>query len=277
MIPIFVGGTGRSGTTILLEYLSKHPQISASNPPEIQILTAKGGLLDLYENNNVNNFEDYIFEIRKEKENGYFSFINSIEDERIKYLIDELKNSFDKNKQNSIIKFYTSLFEKENKYLSDSSTDNISKAHKIDKIFFNAKFIHMVRDGRDSAYSDYQIMKNNKFYTEIKTPYDALDLWHKKIIKCFKSLSLIDVDKYINIRLEDLVINNREFEKNKILKFLCLENKNDMNLFFDNQIIKEKMSIGKWKNTDYAKDFNKKYDEILNNLIDQEIFIEKYY
>lgn len=277
MIPIFVGGTGRSGTTILLEFLSKHSQINVSDPSEIQILTDKKGLLDLYENKNLNNFEEYLYKIKNQKTNGYYRFINLIEDEKINYLINELKNNFNINTQNSIINFYTSLFEKQNMYLADSSPDNIKEAHRIDEIFLNSKFIHIFRDGRDSAYSDYQIMKNDKFYNHIKTPFDALDFWHERIIKCFKSLDLINQDKYINVRLEDLVVYNREFEKNKILDFLCVENENNMNLFFNNKIVKEKMSIKKWENADYAKEFDKKYDQILNDLINQGIFIKKYY
>jgi outer membrane protein assembly factor BamD (BamD/ComL family) len=50
-----------------------------------------------------------------------------------------------------------------------------------------------------------------------------------------------------------------------------------MESFFNNQIKKERMSLGKWKNTKYAEDFNKKYDEILNDLKDKDIFIEKFY
>jgi len=218
-----------------------------------------------------------IYKIRKEKENGYYSFINSMEDEKINYIINELKNSFNINIEKSIIKFYKSLFEKENIYLVDSTIDNINNSHIINKIFLNSKFIHMIRDGRDSSFDNYEIMKNNKIYTYIKTPFDALNFWHSRIMKCFQSLSLINEDEYINVRFEDLVVNNREFEKNKILNFLCLKNENEMNLFFDNNIIKEKMSIHKWKNTNYAKEFDKKYDQILNNLIDQGIFIEKYY
>jgi hypothetical protein len=277
MIPIFVGGTGRSGTTILQHYLSTHSQISVSNPPEIKILTDEGGLLDLYENKNINNFEEYIYKIKKQTENGYYAFINSIEDEKINNLINELKNNFYQNPQEFIKNFYFNLFKETNQYMCDSSPSTIQNAHKINKLFFNSKFIHMFRDGRDSAYSDYEGMKNNKFYHHIKTPFDALDVWHKRIIQSFQSLNLIEKDKYINVRLEDLTVYNREFEKNKILNFLSIENENKMESFFNNQIKKERMSLGKWKNTKYAEDFNKKYDEILNDLKNKDIFIEKFY
>ncbi len=47
MIPIFIGGTGRSGTTILKHVLRCHPQI-ASIPIELRVIVDPGGALDLY-------------------------------------------------------------------------------------------------------------------------------------------------------------------------------------------------------------------------------------
>jgi hypothetical protein len=274
---LFVGGTGRSGTTVLLKYLSQSSLVNASNPPEIQILTDKGGLIDLYNNKDVDAFINYVNKIKKEKDNDYYSFIHSFENQKIKNMLNDLKNNFNKDNKNTIINFYNNLFDKKNIYLADSSTESIQQSYLIDKIFLNSKFIHIFRDGRDSGYSEYELMKNNKFYTHIKTPFDGLNFWHKRILKCFNSLKLIDSNKYINVRLEDLVINNREFEKNKIINFLSIKNEEKMNLFFDNKINKEKMSIGKWKNMSDFQEFDKMYDKILNDLKNNNIYIEKYY
>jgi hypothetical protein len=274
---LFVGGTGRSGTTILLEYLGQNSSIEISHPPEIQILTDKEGLLDLYENKNINNFEKYINKIRKEKENGFYSFVNLIEEKEMQFMMNILKNNFNTDPKKAIVEFYNNLFKKRNDYLADSSTESIQKSHKINQIFLNSKFIHVFRDGRDAGYSEYEMMKDYKFYNKIKTPFDGLNFWHKRIINCFNSLELINSNQYINVRLEDLVINNREFEKNKIINFLSIKNEEKMESFFNKKITKEKMSIGKWKTTKFSKDFDKKYDEILKELKDKNIFIEKYY
>ena len=45
--PLFIGGTGRSGTTILGDLLNEHSQIRTSNPTEIKFLANRGGLLDV--------------------------------------------------------------------------------------------------------------------------------------------------------------------------------------------------------------------------------------
>ncbi len=46
-LPLFTGGSGRSGTTIILGMLRHHPQIHSSLPREIKYLTSQYGLLDL--------------------------------------------------------------------------------------------------------------------------------------------------------------------------------------------------------------------------------------
>jgi len=45
--PIFIGGTGRSGTTILGDLLNEHSEIRTSNPTEIKFLANRGGMLDV--------------------------------------------------------------------------------------------------------------------------------------------------------------------------------------------------------------------------------------
>jgi len=45
---LFIGGTGRSGTTIAGKLLSRHTEVKLSVPVEIKFLTSGNGLLDLY-------------------------------------------------------------------------------------------------------------------------------------------------------------------------------------------------------------------------------------
>ena len=46
-IMVFVGGTGRSGTTIVADLLNNHPDVRSSLPIELKFTTNAGGLLDL--------------------------------------------------------------------------------------------------------------------------------------------------------------------------------------------------------------------------------------
>ena len=46
-MPIFIGGTGRSGTTVLGDLLNEHSLVRTSNPTEIKFLANRGGFLDV--------------------------------------------------------------------------------------------------------------------------------------------------------------------------------------------------------------------------------------
>jgi hypothetical protein len=47
---LFIGGSGRSGTTIAGKLLSRHQEVVLAKPIEIKFLTSGNGLLDLYLN-----------------------------------------------------------------------------------------------------------------------------------------------------------------------------------------------------------------------------------
>ena len=94
MIPLFVGGTGRSGTTILLEYLSKNKLVYASNPIELRILTEQYGLLDLYRTEDLESFLFYIephWMLPTDKTPGIYSTINPND---IRSILHKLFNNF---------------------------------------------------------------------------------------------------------------------------------------------------------------------------------------
>ena len=47
LIPVFSGGIGRSGTTIVGQILRKHPNLFSGAPNEVRFITEVYGLLDL--------------------------------------------------------------------------------------------------------------------------------------------------------------------------------------------------------------------------------------
>jgi hypothetical protein len=280
MIPLFIGGTGRSGTTICQDYLSKNSLVHGSQPEELRILTEQYGLIDLYYKEDLESFLFYLRDhwlLPTDKTRGIYC--NS-DPEKINSEIKELKNNFLINKRKAIYNFYQKLFINQYNfdtnclYLADSTPSNIKYADKILEIFGDAKFINMVRDGRDVAYSIFQ-MKDSWALEKRNSELDALDWWYNRIIDSNNALSKIPNNYYINIRLEDFV--TKKEERKKMLSFLSLYQDNNMSLFLNNSISIEKVNFGKWKNLDIAKKIDEKYTFMLKKLNDQGIVIERYY
>jgi hypothetical protein len=280
---LFVGGTGRCGTSIVLEYLGNNSEIYSTKKAEIKVLTTKKGLLDLYDNKNLNDFNYYIEKAILDKDNGYNVFINSLKNEDVLTMLNELNKNFNFNNKESIKQFYNNCFYKQNitksniKYLADSTPESVMNSDRIVEIIPNSKFIHMIRDGRDSGYSEYLTMKDYKFSNRIKNEFDGLNYWYQRIIKSFKSLEKLNNDKFVNIRIEDFVVNDSKNQKEKIINFLKIDNEIRMKSFYSNKIKESSMSTGKWKQGKNWKEYDERYNLILEDLKQQGIIIEKYY
>ena len=304
--PLFSGGTGRSGTTAIVNLLNNHSQVHTSLPREIRYLTDRFGLLDL-------NFgrplmlESTSTELAK-RVLGKFLFVKgkseaSIFNERMNnrwwqeigkkgnprglcqaieldYLTQQLDN-FKKNKKANLyqasIELYFNLssaqIKKENvKFFADSTPANMQNGNRIIKLLPSAIFINMIRDGRDVAYS----VSKERWGPD--DPHLALKWWQKRIELAHLGLERVSVDKKINLRLEDLILYNRTQSYNLILKFLDLEDQEQLRLEFDKTFAKEKMSMGLWKNeVKSPAKFEQTYLKVLKQLSDKGIEIKQYY
>jgi hypothetical protein len=236
LIPLFIGGTGRSGTTIALQLLGSHSKVYAYPLSEIKVLTEKGGVLDKYLNKAIS-----LKDVQKE----HFKAFNDY-----------------------------GVLDIDDVYWGDSSPDNIRSSPILSEVFPNSKFIHMIRDGRDSGYSEYEIMGGQ---LHAKTPFDGLEFWHKRLIQSVKALNKLDESKGMSVRLENLVYLDREFEKERLLAGLNLKNEIQFTSFFNNQVGLSRMSLGKWKKMTAWKEYDMRYNLVIEDLKSKDILIEKYY
>ena len=279
MIPLFIGGTGRSGTTIALEYLGNHSKVYASDPLEIRLMTEKYGLLDLFETKNIDSFNEYFNNKWVPKTKQTIGFNNSIGKEKLNKIIEKLNKGVN---EKSIKDFYFDImisqnfFKEKCQYLGDSTPSNIRYSHRIKSLLPESKFIHLFRDGRDSAYSIYK-MKDFFNVEGSKNEFDCLDWWYNRIIDSFESLNKIDSKSHISLRLEDFVINKSDIAKNDILTFLNINNEEPLEQYFVKNIKKDNVSIGKWKELSSWKEFDQKYSYMVKELSKKNIIIENYY
>ena len=306
LLPIFAGGTGRSGTTIIVNLLARHPQFHASMPREIKYLTDRKGLIEF-------NFKRPLSEERslKELRNAFagkvlpllgksnfdiFSsrvlgrwwsevgkkgnqrgLIQGITLDVVVNALKEFEKSYKRDPKNASREFFYTLSAEqvnsaEVRYFGDSTPTNIINAKYIGQIFPEAKFINMVRDGRDVALSV------SKERWGPSTPEQALLWWEKRIVHAHNSLAQITPEHKIDIRLEDLVVRHREESYQKLLSFLDLDDHPTMRKYFEEQMTEEKMHFGQWRNeVRNPEKFGSDYQKILKRLSRKDIFIDKFY
>ena len=304
--PLFTGGSGRSGTTIIVNLLKSHPEIHSSLPREIKYLTSRYGLVDLNFGRPIRLEEDFKGvrnnlaasinnRIGKSKEELFLTFLKSkwwsetgkkgnprglvqgVTEEQLTEISSRFSSSYKKDLLVASRQFFYDLsscqFKKDTvRYFADSTPVNTMQAHFIYQLFPDALFINMIRDGRDVAYS---VLKESWGPSD---PFKGLKWWGNRVLVSHQSLSQLPNKQHLEIRLEELIISDRETQYLKILNFLGISDHPSVREFFNLEMRPEKMSQGEWK--EKVKDpiaFDKEYDKVLLKLKQQGINIKKLY
>ena len=301
-IPVFVGGTGRSGTTVMGDLLGKHPDVRTSTPIEIKFLSNRSGLLDVvfgrddatskketvsilhlrtYRKRKVREkekqaaiwaeFEDQVWnkwwDIDAPPPHGR-GLTSGISRRNLEKLMSSLRRDLKIHRIWAARRFMKRFIALQDdagneKYWVETTPMNISTADKLLMLFPSALFITMVRDPRDVIAS---LLTKNWGPT---TPMEGLAWIEKRLTDGQKALQSVPAQQKITIALEDLAINGREETYQKVLTFMGLEDAPAMRDFFAQELTPENATSGRWKKEISSPEFNTAYELVekrLNNI-----------
>ncbi len=259
MEPIFIIGTERSGTNLLRLILNSHSNIAIPHPPHIMKNFFK--LEPLYGNlDNDANFKRLIRDVVTMVELHPYPWEIKLDQSLI------LREAGERNLINIFFAVY-------NQYLASTgkkrwgckSTFMIHHAALIRRYYPHAKFLYMVRDGRDVATSAKKSIFNR--YSVYYTAW----LWKKEQQIGIYWLNKLASNEFFLIKYEELLENPKN-----TLEPLCvfldeLFEENMLN-FFDTEEAKKSSSISvAWENTSkpiMRNNINKFKAELTENEID---------
>jgi sulfotransferase family protein len=187
----FVVGVGRSGTTLLRMMLDAHPELAM--PPETHfinpVIQASGKLRF-----NPRTATKAIVGDQRRRWNDF-----GLDEADLLARFQAVKPF---NPTDALRAFYTLYAEKHGKpRWGDKTPDYIRKMKKISKTLPEARFIHVIRDGRDAGLSqNARIAKRGK---DGVPPKEMARRWRKRIVK--SRIDAADVEHYIEVRYEDLI------------------------------------------------------------------------
>lgn len=208
----FIVGAPRSGTTLLSSMLNAHSEIAIPYESNFMVhCYNKYGLSpDLY---NDSTLESLIEEILS----GYFvsKWEPSITKEDLNYnncrdlpsLINEIYHCYARKKGKSI--------------WGDKTPGYTKDIYVLNRIFPNAKYIHIIRDGRDVALSLL-----SKIWGPRSFPI-AIRFWREVVSLCQVQLAMISEERYVELRFEDLV-KHPESNLKRICSMLGVEFQSEM-------------------------------------------------
>lgn len=214
--PVFVLGNNRSGTSLLRLILTCHEEIVI--PPESHFLLW--------------NYDKYRF---WKPENGYENFLfdlfNSTKFETWGLDKQEVKSFLNFRKPISYSELcadtYIFFGMKNNKRASlwgDKNSLWIEKLPVLYSLYNKAKFIHIVRDGRDVATSYLDINQysgpRHKYFPNLPTQIEQIaEIWNNNVLSISRFLSQIPPHNHLEIKYEDLIYQN-EMVVNTVFNFL---------------------------------------------------------
>lgn len=273
--PVFVGGTGRSGTTVLGGLIGQHHLIRSSMPREVKFITEPFGLLDIcvVPERGVSHLPSraqrvmsrfprwrrqllagafteklrtrwWSRENRKAKASGLHLTLN--EDER-----DELLSQFNEDLTAGAElaagrNFFAGLVRAQQDdagepFWVDTSPPNIPRAPEILELLPDARFIWVVRDGRNTAAS----VLTERWGADDSE--EAIHWWETRLRRCHEGAAGIGKDRLLRIQLEELVGSRREETYERLCEFLGVSDDANMRAFFTNRMNPSRVDPRAWR------------------------------
>jgi len=220
----FIIGNPRSGTTLFRLMLNKHSSVSV--PPEA------GFLVWLY--NEYSEFDsnfDYKSIVESLKNTNKIESWN-LDFTNLQDFINLHKPITYSELMNVIYEFYsTIILRKDVKLYGDKNNYYLNHIKLLHKLYPDAKFIHIIRDGRSIAASYQDVMKKNistKYAPNLPTKIeDIADEWIENIGSIEKEFTKLPKELINTIKYEDLILNP-EVSLKTICDFLDIAYEVDM-------------------------------------------------
>jgi hypothetical protein len=118
---------------------------------------------------------------------------------------------------------------------------NIAKAPMLLEVFPDAKFIHVMRDGRDVAASVVRLPWGPSTHAA------ALRFWRDSLREADEAARRLPADRLLVLQLERLVGSDRFGSYRRLLDFLEVEDEPAIRSFFDTEVTPERAHIGRWR------------------------------
>jgi Sulfotransferase family len=243
--PILIGGTGRSGTSITARLLGRHPAYHAL-PFEVRFLAASGGLCDLVDGRtSVMAFERKLLGLWYERVEG--RGLHQITDrETIRAAVRELDAGLATDPLGAARRFAHRLLDApavaagKAGWLEDTPS-TMRTASRLATILPEARFVHLVRDGRDVAAS---VLRRSWGPDEA---LEGLRWWASNLDRSFAQAAAVPGDRVLTVRMEALFRTDREATYRRLLAFLDLDDEPPLRAFFDDDAPAGRAHLGRWR------------------------------
>jgi hypothetical protein len=254
--PVLVGGTGRSGSTIVGHILDHHPDLALTRPMEVRFITGNDGVADALAIAQkkprsskataaaqlaVSRILERWFE-RAENVGLY----TSMSKEEVSDLCDVYLQSFEADPLVASSDLTRSIMVKVAKSIEadrwvDTTPANARKADKVEAIYPESVVVVVHRDGRDVAAS---FVHQNFGPDDV---FEALNQWEQRMLRIHKAVMNSRSDRIVEVDLVDLVINDRMGTLQRLCQAIDVPLAPAMVEWFGENVTEQAAHGGRWR------------------------------
>ena len=264
---VFVGGTGRSGTHVVARLLDHHPRYHMI-PIECRFHCNPHGLADVVTGKSTP--EEFVAKLRRfwwhrvryggralvrlRSLAGRGGKIRGLHKIIARDRFEEAISGFEANCTRDVVQASRDLFfdllqpladEAGKPALVEMSCFTIASAPGLAQIFPEARFVHAVRDGRDSGSSKASKRQKEHHPTGVT---DGIEWWLGRLRLAEQGVrGLPDPGRVVPISLDELVWADRERAYSDLIEFLELDDQPPMREFFTGHMSAEAAHRERWR------------------------------
>ena len=248
---LFVGGTGRSGTHVLAKLVTTHPYL-AMVPVEVRFHVEERGFPGLLAGRvskeqfvrRLRGFWWKGFQTRRMR--GLYRFVPA---EGFERAVAGFQASFDADPEGACRQlFYDLLWGRAERAgafgIVEQSCDTIAAAPTLVRLFPEAKFLHVVRDGRDASASR---VTQTKGLIYPRTRRQGLAWWEERIRRIDAGARAVPPDRLLTVSLDELLLLPRPRALKPICKFAGIYRQRKMKRFFSLRMSSELAHSERWR------------------------------
>jgi hypothetical protein len=220
---VFVGGTGRSGTHIVARLVAR-TRSYALIPVEVRFHVERRGFPGLLAGEVTK--KQFIKRLRGFwwkgfQTNRFRGLYRLMDRERFDAAVERFDKAFDDDPEQACRDLFFDLLWhraelKESQGIVEQSCDVIAAAPTLVRLFPEARFIHVVRDGRDASASR---VRQTRGLIYPRTRRQGLEWWENRIRAIDKGARAIPQERLLEMPLDDLLLRHRQRALRNLLRF----------------------------------------------------------
>jgi len=255
--PVLVGGTGRSGSTILGRLLNRHPDLVLTNPEEVRFIANEGGMATtlatarspwprrlLARRETERAVRKCLGAWFKRPGNSGLQMHLSHEEMTAlgqDYLAGMRTDPLQATRTMTYAVMAAVASQAQGRRWVDGTPANARVTDLIEPIYPLCQVISIIRDGRDVAASFVEQSFGPK------DVFSALDMWAKRSARMQLAVRRCEPGRILTIEMLDLVRDRRHQTLEEVCAFLHLDVDPSLRAWFDENVTADRAHIGRWK------------------------------